>query len=67
METLRAHEARGRLGREGWEEVRANKHHTFRHPNKPGSTIVVPKGRDPLSPGVMRQIAREAGWEWPPR
>lgn len=67
MEPLKAHEARRRLEREGWIEERANKHHTFSHPAKPGVAIVVPKGRNPLSPGVMRQIAKVAEWKWPPR
>lgn len=64
MQTMRASEIRGRLEREGWQEVRVTKHHTFR---KGTLTVVVPKGRNPVSPGVMRQIADLAGWNWPPR
>jgi hypothetical protein len=44
--------------------MRIAKHHTYR---KSGATIVVPKGRKPVSPGVMREIAAVAGWVWPPR
>ena len=64
MQTLRASEIRKRLLTEGWTEVRVTKHHTFR---KNGATIVVPKGRKQVSPGVMKEIAAAAGWNWPPR
>lgn len=67
MEPMKAHEARARLEREGWEVARSNKHITFTHPEKPGAVIVVSHGRKALSPGVMREIARTAGWKWPPR
>jgi predicted RNA binding protein YcfA (HicA-like mRNA interferase family) len=59
VQTLRASDIRRRLKREGWAEVRVTKHHTFR---KNGATIVVPKGRKPVSPGVMKEIASIAGW-----
>ena len=64
MQTMRASDIRRRLTTEGWSEVRVSKHHTFR---KDGTTIVVPKGRKPVSPGVMVAIAGAAGWRWPPR
>ena len=63
MQTLRASEIRQRLLKEGWSEVRVTKHHTFR---KGSATIVVPKGRHPVSPGVMKEVAAVAGWRWPP-
>ncbi len=64
MQTMRASEIRRRLEKEDWREVRIGKHHTFR---KDGGTIVVPKGRKQVSPGVMKEIAAIAGWTWPPR
>lgn len=67
METLRAHEARARLEREGWQVKRSGKHITYAHPEKPGAIISLSHGREKLSPGVMMQIARAAGWKWPPR
>ncbi len=67
MEPMKAHEARRKLEREGWQVARSTGHITFTHPGKPGAVIVVPQGRKVLSPGVMREIARTAGWKWPPR
>jgi predicted RNA binding protein YcfA (HicA-like mRNA interferase family) len=64
MQTMKAHEIRKPLEGEGWREVRIAKHHTYR---KNGETVVVPKGRKPVSPGVMREVAAVAGWMWPPR
>lgn len=49
-----------RLEREGWVKVGGKKHDVFKHPNKAGR-IVVARHRE-QTPGVARQIAREAGW-----
>ncbi len=53
-----------RLEREGW--VRAGgkgDHVKFKHPAKPGH-LVVPHPRKDLAPGTLRNIFRQAGWEW---
>jgi len=50
--------------REGW--VRAGgkgDHAKFKHPAKPGH-VVVPHPRKDLAPGTLRNIFRQAGWEW---
>jgi len=49
-----------RLAREGWEVRHGGAHDVFKHPERHGR-IVVPRHRQ-LSPGVARQIARQAGW-----
>lgn len=50
-----------RLEREGWENVGGGKHDKFRNPGKPGRLIIVPRHKT-LSPGVGRNIAKQAGW-----
>ena len=50
-----------RLEREGWSERYGGEHDITTHAARPGRIISVPRHRT-LSPGVARQIAREAGW-----
>ena len=53
-----------RLEREGW--VRAGgkgDHAKFKHPAKSGH-VVVPHPRKDFAPGTLRNIFRQAGWEW---
>ena len=49
-----------RLTQEGWLEQHGGAHDKFKHPRRKGR-IVVPRHRT-LSPGVARQIAKQAGW-----
>ena len=60
METSRAKVVR-RLQREGWVNRGGANHDVYTHPQRPGVIITVPRHRT-LSPGVARQIARNAGW-----
>jgi predicted RNA binding protein YcfA (HicA-like mRNA interferase family) len=61
METDRE-KIRRRLEAEGWRLVRHGRaHDIFRHPRIAG-IITLPRHRR-LSPGVVRSIARKAGWE----
>jgi predicted RNA binding protein YcfA (HicA-like mRNA interferase family) len=50
-----------RLRSDGWVSEGGAKHEKFRHPERPGEIIMVPRHRT-LSPGVARSIARAAGW-----
>src|SRR3954467_6598754 len=46
----------------GWlVEPGGGSHDVFTHPSPPGVIIVVPRHRE-LSPGVYRQIDKQAGW-----
>ena len=51
-----------RLEREGWVRKEGGEHAIYRHAERPGVRIVVPRHRD-LSPGVARSIAKLAGWK----
>lgn len=50
-----------RLKREGWQESHGGRHDKFKHPDRPGKRIIVPR-HNKLSEGVAREIAEEAGW-----
>jgi predicted RNA binding protein YcfA (HicA-like mRNA interferase family) len=50
-----------RLERDGWVARQGGEHDLFKHPDRPGVLIVVPRHKE-LSPGVSRGIARKAGW-----
>jgi len=55
-----------RLRREGWAERSGKGSHTvFTMPGR--ANISVPNHRGDLKPGLLRSIARAAGWEWPPQ
>jgi predicted RNA binding protein YcfA (HicA-like mRNA interferase family) len=55
-----------RLRREGWAEQEGKGSHTiFTRPGR--RNISVPRHPGDLKPGLLRSIARAAGWEWPPR
>ncbi len=50
-----------RLEREGWVTKGGGEHAVFKHPEKPGQRIQVPRHKE-VSIGVARSIARVAGW-----
>ena len=53
-----------RLEHEGWVRVGGKGGHAkFKHPGKPGH-VVVPHPRKDIAPGTLRNIYRQAGWEW---
>lgn len=53
-----------RLEDDGWEWVGGRgDHRKFKHPTKPGHVVVPCPGKD-LPTGTLRQIYRQAGWEW---
>ena len=52
------------LKREGWDVARVKgSHYQFKHPNKPG-TVSVPHPNKDITIQTMRDIYRQAGWEW---
>lgn len=56
-----------RLRRDGWILVHVRgSHHQFKHPEKPGR-VTLPHPKRDLPIGTLRNIFRQAGWEWPPR
>ncbi len=50
-----------RLKRDGWRSVGGGSHDKFEHADRPNALIIVPRHRE-LSPGVARDIAKQAGW-----
>jgi predicted RNA binding protein YcfA (HicA-like mRNA interferase family) len=53
-----------RLRKEGWVRVGGKGDHVkFKHPDKPGQ-VVVPHPRKDIAIGTLRNIYRQAGWEW---
>lgn len=53
-----------RLLAEGWvrQHVKGS-HQQFRHPRKPGK-VTVPHPKRDLPMGTLRNIYRQAGWQW---
>jgi predicted RNA binding protein YcfA (HicA-like mRNA interferase family) len=61
---MTASEAMRRLRREGFtEEAGKGAHRIFR---KDGRKVVVSAHRGDIPTGTLRQICKQAGWEWPP-
>ncbi|MCZ6678603.1 MAG: type II toxin-antitoxin system HicA family toxin [Candidatus Poribacteria bacterium] len=53
-----------RLKREGWMLVHIRgSHHQYKHPNKPDRVTVPHPKKDPPK-GTLRNIYRQAGWDW---
>lgn len=53
-----------RLEQEGWIRVGGKGDHMkYKHPARPGH-VVVPHLRKDIAPGTLRNIYRQAGWEW---
>ena len=60
-------EAIRRLETDGWVQVRTKgDHFTFKKPWIPEVITITHPTRD-LSKGLLRDIFRIAGWQWPPR
>jgi predicted RNA binding protein YcfA (HicA-like mRNA interferase family) len=54
-----------KLALDGWEVVRRGPgdHVQFKHPTKPGR-VTLDSGASEQTPGTLRSIYRQAGWEW---
>jgi predicted RNA binding protein YcfA (HicA-like mRNA interferase family) len=53
-----------RLESEGWRKVHQVGSHTkFKHSEKPGA-VTVPHPKKDLPIGTLRNIYRQAGWQW---
>lgn len=53
-----------RLLAEGWYQAGGKGDHMkFKHPTKPGH-VVVPYPRKDMAIGTLRNIYRQAGWDW---
>ncbi len=53
-----------RLDAEGWVRVGGKDDHAkFKHPARTGH-VVAPHPRKDLAVGTVRNISRQAGWEW---
>ena len=56
-----------KLKSEGWKKVGGKgDHEKFKHDSKPGH-VVVQHPRKDIPTGTLRNIYRQAGWEWPPK
>lgn len=55
------------LKREGWVKVGGKgDHEKFKHPDKRGH-VIVPHPRRDIAIGTLRNIYRQAGWDWSAR
>ena len=63
---MNSREIIARLNQDGWilKNVRGS-HHNYKHPKKPGR-VTVPHPKKDLPLGTVRNIFRQAGWQWPP-
>jgi predicted RNA binding protein YcfA (HicA-like mRNA interferase family) len=62
---MRPIEAIRRLRREGWEQRQGKGSHLiFR---KSGKRVVIANHPGDIPAGTLREICRQAGWEWPPK
>jgi predicted RNA binding protein YcfA (HicA-like mRNA interferase family) len=53
-----------RLQKEGWIKVGGKgDHEKYAHPNKQGH-VVVPHPRKDIAIGTLRNIYKQAGWDW---
>jgi predicted RNA binding protein YcfA (HicA-like mRNA interferase family) len=53
-----------RLESEGWVRVGGKGDHSkFKHPKRAGH-VVVPHPRKDIAVGTLRNIFRQAGWDW---
>jgi predicted RNA binding protein YcfA (HicA-like mRNA interferase family) len=53
-----------RLEDDGWHCVGGKgDHRKFKHPSRPGH-VIVPCPRKDIPVGTLRNIFRQAGWEW---
>lgn len=53
-----------RLEQEGWYKVGGKSdHEKYKHPEKSGH-VVVPHPRKDMPIGTLRNIYKQAGWEW---
>ena len=53
-----------RLVRDGWYRVRVSgSHHHYAHNAKPG-VVTVPHPRKDIRIGTLRNIYKQAGWDW---
>ena len=60
-------EVRKMLESDGWEiKSQVGSHIHYQHPAKPGKVTIV-NGQNPIPPGTLRSIFRQAGLEWPPK
>jgi predicted RNA binding protein YcfA (HicA-like mRNA interferase family) len=61
---MTSREVIARLKQDGWVLVNVRgSHHQFKHPEKPGRVTVPHPDRD-LPVGTLRNIFRQAGWDW---
>jgi predicted RNA binding protein YcfA (HicA-like mRNA interferase family) len=61
---MTSREVIARLKHDGWVLVNVRgSHHQFKHPEKPGRVTVPHPDRD-LPVGTLRNIFRQAGWDW---
>jgi predicted RNA binding protein YcfA (HicA-like mRNA interferase family) len=50
-----------RLKSDGWIDAGGAKHDKFEHPDHQDTLIILPRHKE-QSPGVARNIAKQAGW-----
>jgi len=63
--TMTSRELQRRLRSEGWQVVRRGPGDQvqYKHPDKPGR-VSIDAGRKEIPIGTLRNIFRQAGWQW---
>lgn len=64
---MNSRELISKLKEDGWILVNVRgSHHQYKHPDKLGR-VTIPHPKRDLPTGTLRNIFRQAGWDWPPR
>lgn len=64
---MKSREIIRRLIQDGWVLVHIRgSHHQYKHPDRPGR-VTVPHPKKDLPIGTVRNIYKQASWEWPDR
>lgn len=64
---MNSREIISRLKREGWELVNVRgSHHQYKHPQNKNK-ITVPHPKKDLPKGTLKNIYKQAGWDWKTR
>ena len=65
IHTMNSRDIIKRLKADGWKQVHTKgSHHQFKHPDRPGR-VTVPHPKHDLPIGTLKNIYRQAGWDWP--
>jgi predicted RNA binding protein YcfA (HicA-like mRNA interferase family) len=62
---MKVREVLRRLADDGWvKTAQRGSHRQFEHPTKPSKVTIAGRPSDDVPTGTLRNIFRQAGWEW---